>query len=45
MDFIRHYRPLTNVAQRPVMKGGKGFVLVGHHEIMLPLLAAALKQG
>jgi deoxyhypusine synthase len=45
MDFIRHYRPLTNVAQRPVMKGGKGFVLVGHHEIMVPLLAAALKQG
>ena len=45
MDFIRHYRPLTNVAQRPVMKGGKGYVLVGHHEIMVPLLAAALKQG
>lgn len=45
MDFIRHYRPMTNVVQRPVMKGGKGFVLVGHHEIMVPLLAAALKQG
>jgi len=45
MDFIRHYRPMTNVVQRPVMKGGKGFALVGHHEIMVPLLAAALKQG
>ena len=45
LDFIRHYRPMTNVVQRPVMKGGKGFALVGHHEIMVPLLAAALKQG
>jgi hypothetical protein len=45
MDFIRHYRPLTNVTQRPVSKGGKGFMLIGHHEIMVPLLAAALKQG
>jgi len=45
MDFIRHYRPMTNVVQRPVMSGGKGFALVGHHEIMVPLLAAALKQG
>jgi hypothetical protein len=45
MDFIRHYRPMTNVVQRPVMKSGKGFALVGHHEIMVPLLAAALKQG
>jgi hypothetical protein len=44
MDFIRHYRPMTNVVQRPVMNGGKGFALVGHHEIMVPLLAAALKQ-
>jgi hypothetical protein len=44
-DFLRHYRPLTNVASRPVAKGGKGFVLTGHHEIMIPLLAAALKEG
>ncbi len=44
MDFIRHYRPLTNVSQRPVAKGGKGFMLIGHHEIMIPLLAAALKE-
>ena len=44
-DFLRHYRPLTNVASRPVARGGKGFVLTGHHEIMIPLLAAALKEG
>jgi hypothetical protein len=44
-DFLRHYRPLTNVASRPVAKGGKGFVITGHHEIMIPLLAAALKEG
>lgn len=44
LDFLRHYRPLSNVAIRPVAKGGKGFVLTGHHEIMIPLLAAALKE-
>jgi len=42
MDFNRHYRPLTNVVDRPTSKGGKGFNLVGHHEIMLPLLAAGI---
>jgi len=42
MDFIRHYRPMTNVVQRPTLEGGKGYSLVGHHEIMLPLLAAAM---
>ncbi len=42
MDFIRQYRPLTNVVQRPTLEGGKGFNLTGHHEIMLPLLAAAV---
>ena len=41
-DFIRHYRPRVNVVQRPVTGSGKGFELVGHHELMLPLLAAAL---
>ncbi len=44
MDFIQHYRPLTNVVRRPTKKGGKGFSLTGHHEIMLPLLAAAVKE-
>jgi hypothetical protein len=42
MDFIRHYRPTTNVVQRPTQEGGKGYSLVGHHEIMFPLLAAAV---
>jgi hypothetical protein len=42
-DFIQHYRPLTNVVRRPTAGGaGKGFSLTGHHEIMLPLLAAAI---
>ncbi|RLB23648.1 MAG: hypothetical protein DRG76_03625 [Deltaproteobacteria bacterium] len=42
MDFIRHYRPMTNVVQRPTLEGGKGYFFVGHHEIMFPLLAAAI---
>ncbi|MDH4163004.1 MAG: hypothetical protein OEW15_09990 [Nitrospirota bacterium] len=42
MDFIQHYRPNTNVVRRPTHGGGKGFALTGHHEIMLPLLAAAV---
>jgi hypothetical protein len=45
MDFIRHYRPLTNVVQRPTLEGGEGYSLTGHHEIMFPLLAAALIEG
>ena len=42
MDFVQHYRPNTNVVRRPTQNGGKGFSLTGHHEIMLPLLAAAI---
>jgi hypothetical protein len=42
VDFARLYRPLTNVVSRPVAGIGKGYSLVGHHEIMIPLLAAAL---
>ncbi|MEW6500621.1 MAG: hypothetical protein ACOY8P_11475 [Thermodesulfobacteriota bacterium] len=41
-DFIRHYRPMTNVVNRPTMSGGKGFNITGHHELMIPLLAAGL---
>ena len=41
-DFIRHYRPSVNVVQRPTLEGGKGYHFTGHHELMLPLLAAAL---
>jgi len=42
MDFLPHYRPLTNVVKRPTQKGGRGYSLIGHHEIMVPLLAAAV---
>jgi hypothetical protein len=43
LDFIQHYRPRVNVVERPHFKaGGRGISLTGHHEIMLPLLAAAI---
>ena len=42
MDFIRQYRPMTNVVNRPTADGGRGFHLTGHHEIMLPLIAAGI---
>ncbi len=42
MDFIQHYRPTTNVVQRPTTLGGRGIQLTGHHEIMLPLIAAGV---
>ena len=42
IDFVRHYRPQTNVVTRPVAGIGRGYSLVGHHEILIPLLAAAL---
>ena len=45
MDFIRHYRPMTNVVGRPTARGGRGINLVGHHEIMLPLLAAGVLEA
>ncbi len=41
-DMIQHYRPVTNVVRRPVSPGGAGYALTGHHEIMIPLLAAAI---
>lgn len=44
MDFLSHYRPQTNVVRRPTQKGGQGYSLTGHHEIMLPLLAAAVME-
>ncbi|MBI5188721.1 MAG: hypothetical protein HZA07_06605 [Nitrospirae bacterium] len=42
MDFIQHYRPTENVLRRPTMKSGSAYALTGHHEIMFPLLAAAV---
>ena len=42
-DFLQHYRPKVNVVERPhAQAGGHGYSITGHHEIMLPLLAAAL---
>ncbi|MEO8682015.1 MAG: hypothetical protein ABI665_23405 [Vicinamibacterales bacterium] len=42
IDFLRQYRPLTNVVARPTSGIGQGYALTGHHEILIPLLAAAL---
>ncbi len=42
MDFIQQYRPMVNVVNRPTARGGAGINLVGHHEIMLPLIAAGV---
>ena len=44
-DMIRHYRPFENVVRRPTASGGKGYYLVGHHEIMIPLLYRILIDG
>ncbi|MFZ2356737.1 MAG: hypothetical protein WAW67_02815 [Candidatus Omnitrophota bacterium] len=41
-DMIYHYRPSQNIVTRPVASGGKGYYIIGHHEIMLPLLAQAI---
>ncbi len=42
MDFIQHYRPRENVLCRPTLEKGRSYALTGHHEIMFPLLAAAI---
>ena len=44
LDFMRMYRPTTNVVARPTAGTGRGYSLVGHHEIMIPLLAAAVLE-
>jgi hypothetical protein len=44
LDFLQHYRPTENVIKRPVKKGGRGIALTGHHEILIPLLAAWLVE-
>ena len=41
-DFIQQYRPLTNVVRRPVSGTGRGFSFIGHHELMIPLLASLI---
>jgi len=46
LDFLQHYRPRVNVVERPhAQAGGRGYALTGHHEIMIPLLAAALIEN
>ncbi len=44
LDFVRMYRPQTNVVTRPTAGTGRGYSLVGHHELMIPLLAAAIRD-
>jgi hypothetical protein len=41
-DMTQHYRPLQNVVKRPTSGGGHGYTVTGHHEINIPLLAAAI---
>lgn len=43
-DMLRHYRPMMNVVQRPTQDGGRGYYITGHHEIMIPLLCAMVKD-
>jgi len=43
-DFIHHYRPHQNVVRRPHGNKGRGFYFIGHHELLIPLLAASLKS-
>jgi deoxyhypusine synthase len=45
MDFVRHYRSRMNVVERPTMQGGRGIMLTGHHELMFPLLVAAIREA
>lgn len=45
LDFVRQYRPLVNVVERPTRLGGRGISLVGHHEIVVPLLAAGVIEA
>jgi hypothetical protein len=45
LDFVRLYRPMTNVVSRPTAGNGRGYSLVGHHEILIPLIAAALVEA
>jgi hypothetical protein len=51
-DFIQHYRPLQNVVKRPTLPRSnsrgiesRGYALTGHHELLMPLVAAALAAG
>ena len=41
-DMNQHYRPTLNVVKRPTSGSGLGYNIIGHHEINVPLLAAAV---
>jgi hypothetical protein len=41
-DMTQHYRPLQNVVKRPTAGDSRGLTITGHHEIMIPLLAAGI---
>lgn len=45
LDMNQHYRPMENIVKRPVLLGGSGYAITGHHEIMVPLLAAAIHEA
>ncbi|HKX49956.1 MAG TPA: hypothetical protein VJQ48_05925, partial [Candidatus Binatia bacterium] len=45
LDFLPHYRPMTNVVKRPTVGTGRGYHLTGHMEIMVPLLFAAVLES
>jgi Deoxyhypusine synthase len=45
IDFVKQYRPLTNVVSRPTAGVGRGYALTGHHELLIPLLAASLIEN
>jgi deoxyhypusine synthase len=45
LDFLRQYRPTVNVVERPTRKGGRGYSIVGHHEILVPLIAAGVIEA
>ncbi len=45
LDFIRHYRPMTNIVNRPPLGKGKGLSIVGHHEILIPLIFAGVMES
>lgn len=45
LDFIQHYRPVTNVVRRPTAGLGQGYALTGHHEILVPLLTALVIEN
>ena len=44
LDMIRHYRPRQNVVQRPTSPDGRGYEIIGHHEILFPLLYTMVRS-